>query len=90
MFFPVVVIFILYLPLAQRINAADLVFDPTLAFTRFSEDLLLKHAMITAYLPSTAYVDPFARARLGFATTDPLILFFYYTIHDDSVQVMIG
>ena len=27
---------------------ADLVFDPTLAFARFAEDLLLRYAMITA------------------------------------------
>ena len=29
-------------------GALDLVFDPTLAFTRFPEDLLLRYAMITA------------------------------------------
>ena len=31
---------------------ADLVFDPTLAFTRFAEDLLLRYAMITARTPA--------------------------------------
>ena len=51
---------------------ADLVFDPTLAFARFAEDLLLRYAMITACLFAlAAYVDPFARTWLGFATTDP-------------------
>ena len=30
----------------------DLVFAPTLAFTRFSEDLLLRYAMITARTPA--------------------------------------
>lgn len=30
---------------------ADLVFDPTLAFARFTEDLLLRYAMITARTP---------------------------------------
>ena len=29
-------------------GSLDLVFDPTLAFTRFPEDLLLRYAMITA------------------------------------------
>ena len=50
---------------------ADLVFAPTLAFTRFSEDLLLRYAMITAASCSAAYVDPFARTWPGFSTTDP-------------------
>jgi len=51
---------------------ADLVFDPTPAFTRFAEDLLLRYAMITAGLcPLAAYVDPFARTWLGLSTTDP-------------------
>ena len=57
---------------------ADLVFDPTLAFARFAEDLLLRYAMITACLFAlAAYVDPFARTWLGFSTTDlkQLILF---------------
>ena len=31
---------------------ADLVFDPTLAFTRFAEDLLLRYAMITGLSPA--------------------------------------
>ena len=31
---------------------ADLVFDPTLAFIRFPEDLLLRYAMITARSPA--------------------------------------
>ena len=40
---------------------ADLVFDPTLAFARFAEDLLLRYAMITACIFTlAAYVDPFA------------------------------
>ena len=51
-------------------DSADLVFAPTPAFTRFSEDLLLRYAMITASLLLTAYVDPFARTWLGFSTTD--------------------
>lgn len=50
---------------------ADLVFAPTLAFARFSEDLLLRYAMITAASCSAAYVDPFARTWPGFSTTDP-------------------
>ena len=50
--------------------SADLVFAPTPAFTRFSEDLLLRYAMITARSLQTAYVDPFARTWLGFSTTD--------------------
>lgn len=52
------------------IALADLIFDPTPALTRFAEDLLLKHAMITGYCSSPAYVDPFARAWLGLSTTD--------------------
>ena len=49
----------------------DLVFDPTLAFTRFPEDLLLRYAMITAYIfSSAAYVDPFARIWPGLSTTN--------------------
>lgn len=31
---------------------ADLVFDPTLAFARFTEDLLLRYAMIAARTPA--------------------------------------
>ena len=58
---------------------ADLVFAPTLAFTRFSEDLLLRYAMITAASCSAAYVDPFARTWPGFSTTDP-----------DSVYILYG
>ncbi len=56
----------------------DLVFDPTLAFTRFAEDLLLKHAMITAriYGAFAAYVDPFARVWHGLSTTDAGASFF--------------
>ena len=52
-------------------DSADLVFAPTPAFTRFSEDLLLRYAMITAASCSAAYVDPFARTWPGFSTTDP-------------------
>lgn len=55
----------------QKGCPADLVFAPTLAFTRFSEDLLLRYAMITAASCSAAYVDPFARTWPGFSTTDP-------------------
>ena len=56
---------------------ADLVFAPTLAFTRFSEDLLLRYAMITAASCSAAYVDPFARTWPGFSTTDPDSAIYY-------------
>ena len=59
---------------------ADLVFAPTLAFTRFSEDLLLRYAMITAASCSAAYVDPFARTWLGFSTTDPDSVYILYGI----------
>ena len=55
----------------QKGYPADLVFAPTLAFARFSEDLLLRYAMITAASCSAAYVDPFARTWPGFSTTDP-------------------
>ena len=55
----------------QKGCPADLVFAPTLAFARFSEDLLLRYAMITASSCSAAYVDPFARTWHGFSTTDP-------------------
>ena len=59
---------------------ADLVFAPTLAFTRFSEDLLLRYAMITAASCSAAYVDPFARTWPGFSTTDPDSVYILYGI----------
>ena len=59
---------------------ADLVFDPTLAFTRFAEDLLLRYAMITACIFTlAAYVDPFARTWLGFSTTDLSNLSYFIT-----------
>ena len=59
---------------------ADLVFDPTLAFARFAEDLLLRYAMITACLFAlAAYVDPFARTWLGFSTTDLSNLSYFIT-----------
>lgn len=54
----------------KKSRLPDLVFAPTPAFTRFSEDLLLRYAMITARSLQTAYVDPFARTWLGFSTTD--------------------
>ena len=38
--------------LTQNDRLPDLVFAPTLAFTRFSEDLLLRYAMITARSPA--------------------------------------
>ena len=47
----------------------DQVFDPTLAFIGFSEDLLLSYAMITPLL-AVAYVDPFAHSWLGLSTSD--------------------
>lgn len=53
------------------ISPLDLVFDPTLALTRFAEDLHLNYAMITAgYLTIAAYVDPFARSWPGLSTTN--------------------
>ena len=58
---------------------ADLVFAPTLAFIRFSEDLLLRYAMITAASCSAAYVDPFARTWPGFSTTDPDSVYILYS-----------
>ena len=60
---------------------ADLVFDPTLALTRFAEDLLLRYAMITARsLAYAAYVDPFARTWPGLATTDLSNIFILFII----------
>ena len=52
-------------------GSADLVFAPTLAFTGFSEDLLLNYAMIAGYSSSPVYVGPFARSWHGLSTTDP-------------------
>ena len=49
--------------------SADQVFDPTLAFAGFSEDLLLSYAMITPPL-AVAYVGPFAHSWPGLATSD--------------------
>ena len=41
--------------LTQKNRLPDLVFAPTLAFTRFSEDLLLRYAMITARTPAQRF-----------------------------------
>ena len=53
-------------------RSLDLVFDPTLAFIRFPEDLLLRYAMITILFPyiQIAYVGPFARIWHGLSTTN--------------------
>ena len=50
---------------------ADQVFDPTLAFTGFSEDLLLNYAMITATSPSPLTWIPLPIAGLDFQPQTP-------------------